>query len=149
MNTTIKFKKLYKDSMIPTRGSEDSAGYDLYAYIEGDGMLEIKPFETVLIGTGIAITPPIGTFGAIFARSGLATKSGIAPANKVGVCDIDYTGEYKVALHNHSSKAAYVHHGDRIAQLVFIPYVIGNFIEVNKLDKTQRGNNGFGSTGNK
>lgn len=145
----IKIKKLYEDSKIPTRGSEYAAGYDLYAYIKDNGIFEIKPFETILIGTGIAITPPDGTFGAIFARSGLATKSGLAPANKVGVCDIDYTGEYKVALHNHSNKTAYVHHGDRIAQLVFVPYVVDNFVEVENLNKTKRGSGGFGSTGNK
>jgi len=145
----IKIKKLHDDSKIPTRGSEYAAGYDLYAYIEDNGMFEIKPFETVLIGAGIAITPPDGTFGAIFARSGLATKNGLAPANKVGVCDIDYTGEYKVALHNHSDKTAYVHHGDRIAQLVFIPYVVGDFVEVENLNETKRGSDGFGSTGNK
>ena len=145
----IKIKKLHDDSKIPTRGSEYAAGYDLYAYIEDNGIFEIKPFETALIGTGVAITPPDGTFGAIFARSGLATKSGLAPANKVGVCDIDYTGEYKVALHNHSDKTAYVHHGDRIAQLVFIPYVVGDFVEVENLNKTKRGSGGFGSTGNK
>ena len=143
----IKIKKLHDDSKIPTKGSEYAAGYDLYAYIEDNGMFEIKPFETVLVGTGVAITPPDGTFGAIFARSGLATKSGLAPANKVGVCDIDYTGEYKVALHNHSNKTAYVHHGDRIAQLVFIPYVVGDFVEVDELDKTERGAGGFGHTG--
>lgn len=145
----IKIKKLHDDSKIPTRGSEYAAGYDLYAYIEDNGMFEIKPSETVLVGTGISITPPDGTFGAIFARSGLATKSGLAPANKVGVCDIDYTGEYKVALHNHSNKTAYVHHGDRIAQLVFIPYVVGDFVEVENLNETKRGSGGFGSTGNK
>lgn len=147
MNTKIKIKKLHEDSVIPTRGSEEAAGYDLYAYIEDNGLFEIKPFETVLIGTGVAITPPEGTFGAIFARSGLATKAGLAPANKVGVCDIDYTGEYKVALHNHSNKTTYVHHGDRIAQLVFIPYVVGDFVEVDELDNTERGIGGFGSTG--
>jgi dUTP pyrophosphatase len=145
----IKIKKLHDDSKIPTKGSEYAAGYDLYAYIEDNGMFEIKPFETVLVGTGVAITPPSGTFGAIFARSGLATKSGLAPANKVGVCDIDYTGEYKVALHNHSDKTAYVHHGDRIAQLVFIPYIVGDFVEVKNLNETKRGSGGFGSTGNK
>ena len=143
----IKIKKLHDDSKIPTRGSKYAAGYDLYAYIEDNGMFEIKPFETALIGTGVAVTPPDGTFGAIFARSGLATKNGLAPANKVGVCDIDYTGEYKVALHNHSDKTAYVHHGDRIAQLVFIPYIVGDFVEVDKLDKTERGAGGFGHTG--
>ena len=147
MNARIKIKKLHEDSVIPARGSEEAAGYDLYAYIEDNGMFEIKPSETALIGTGIAVTPPDGTFGAIFARSGLATKSGLAPANKVGVCDIDYTGEYKVALHNHSNKTAYVHHGDRIAQLVFIPYVVGDFFEVDELGQTERGIGGFGSTG--
>ncbi len=143
----IKIKKIYEDAVIPTRGSEYAAGYDLYAYIGEGNLVAIKPHETVMIGTGVAITPPDGTFGAIFARSGLATKNGLAPANKVGVCDIDYTGEYKVALHNHSDKIATVHHGDRIAQVVFIPYVTGDFVEVDELTKTERGSNGFGSTG--
>lgn len=145
----IKIKKLYEDSKIPTRGSEYAAGYDLYAYIKSGGGFSVAPHSTVLVGTGVAITPPDGTFGAIFARSGLATKKGLAPANKVGVCDIDYTGEYKVALHNHSDEIVYVQHGDRIAQLVFIPYVVGDFIEVNELDSTERGAGGFGSTGSK
>lgn len=145
----IKIKKLYEDAKIPTRGSEYAAGYDLYAYLgEGDNdTVKINPHETVMIETGVAITPPDGTFGAIVARSGLASKQGLAPANKIGVCDIDYTGMYKVALHNHSDKAAYVHHGDRIAQLVFVPYVVGDFVEVDELDKTKRGAGGFGHTG--
>lgn len=142
-----KIKKLHEDSVIPTRGSEEAAGYDLYAYISDNGMFEIKPHETVKIGTGVAIAAPKGTFGAIFPRSGLATKNGLAPANKVGVCDSDYNGEYIIALHNHSNKTAYVHHGDRIAQLVFIPYVAVHFVEVEELDETERGSGGFGSTG--
>lgn len=146
----IKIKKLYEDSKIPTRGSEYAAGYDLYAHLDdSDHEIVVGAYSTVLIGTGVAITPPDGTFGAIFARSGLATKHGLAPANKVGVCDIDYTGEYKVALYNHNDEEAIIRHGDRIAQLVFIPYVVGDFVEVDELDSTERGAGGFGSTGNK
>lgn len=143
----IKIKKMYEDTVIPTRGSEYAAGYDLYAYLGEEQSITIIPFETKLIGTGVAITPPDGTFGAIFARSGLATKQGLRPANCVGVCDIDYTGEYKVALHNDSNKVVTISHGDRIAQLVFIPYVAGDFIEVDNLEETERGDDGFGSTG--
>lgn len=145
----IKIKKIYEDSKIPTRGSEYAAGFDLYAYIpesEG-GMIKIPPHETRMVETGVAIQPPKGTFGAIFARSGLASKEGLRPANAVGVCDFDYTGEYKVALHNDSNFVAFVTNGERIAQLVFIPYMTGDFVEVDELDSTERGSGGFGSTG--
>ena len=146
----IKIKKIYKDAIIPTRGSYYAAGYDLYAYIsyqeENQGVI-IKPHETILIGTGVAIQPPKDCFGAVFARSGLASKQGLRPANCVGVCDYDYTGEYMIALHNDSNEERLVKHGERIGQVVFIPYMNINFIEVNSLDKTERGNDGFGSTG--
>ena len=139
----IKIKKLYEDSVIPTRGSEYAAGYDLYAH-EG---ATIKPHETVKIGTGVAIQPPKDTFGAVFARSGLATKQGLRPSNCVGVCDYDYTGEYIVALHNDSNEERTVEAGERIGQVVFIPYVNVTFTEVDELDATERGAGGFGSTG--
>lgn len=139
----IKIKKLYEDSIIPTRGSEYAAGYDLYAH-EG---ATIKPHETAKIGTGVAIQPPKDTFGAVFARSGLATKQGLRPANCVGVCDYDYTGEYIVALHNDSNEERAIEAGERIGQVVFIPYVNVSFIEVNELEETKRGDGGFGSTG--
>lgn len=147
MSNIAKIKKIHEDSIIPTRGSDNAAGYDLYAYIEEGDTIVINPFETKFIGTGVAITPPDGTFGAIFARSGLATKQGLRPANCVGVCDIDYTGEYKVALHNDSNQVAFINHGDRIAQVVFIPYVAPEFTEVDELEETDRGDGGFGSTG--
>lgn len=139
----IKIKKLYEDSVIPTRGSEYAAGYDLYAH-EG---ATIKPHETVKIGTGVAIQPPKDTFGAVFARSGLAAKQGLRPANCVGVCDYDYTGEYIVALHNDSNEERVIDKGERIGQVVFIPYVNVTFVEVDELDATERGAGGFGSTG--
>ena len=139
----IKIKKLYEDSVIPTRGSEYAAGYDLYAH-EG---ATIKPHETVKIGTGVAIQPPKDTFGAVFARSGLATKQGLRPSNCVGVCDYDYTGEYIVALHNDSNEERTVEAGERIGQVVFIPYVNVSFVEVGELEETERGAGGFGSTG--
>lgn len=139
----IKIKKLYEDSVIPTRGSEYAAGYDLYAH-EG---ATIKPHETAKIGTGVAIQPPKDTFGAVFARSGLAAKQGLRPANCVGVCDYDYTGEYIVALHNDSNEERVIDKGERIGQVVFIPYVNVTFVEVDELDATERGAGGFGSTG--
>lgn len=139
----IKIKKLYEDSVIPTRGSEYAAGYDLYAH-EG---ATIKPHETAKIGTGVAIQPPKDTFGAVFARSGLAAKQGLRPANCVGVCDYDYTGEYIVALHNDSNEEKVIEKGERIGQVVFIPYVNVTFVEVDELDATERGAGGFGSTG--
>lgn len=141
----IKIKKLYKDSIIPTRGSEYAAGYDLYASL--DKAVMIKPHSTVKIGTGVAIQPPKDTFGAVFARSGLATKEGLRPANCVGVCDYDYTGEYIVAIHNDSEEERMITPGERIGQVVFIPYVNVSFVEVDELEETERGAEGFGSTG--
>ena len=146
----IKIKKLYDDAIIPTRGSYYAAGYDLYAHIEckEENMdLIIKPHETMLIGTGVAIQPPKDCFGAVFARSGLASKQGLRPANCVGVCDYDYTGEYMIALHNDSNEERFVKDGERIGQVVFIPYVNVDFVEVDNLDLTERGDKGFGSTG--
>ena len=146
----IKIKKLYEDSVIPTRGSYYAAGYDLYAHIpckEEDTGIVIKPHETVLVGTGVAIQPPKDCFGAVFARSGLASKQGLRPANCVGVCDYDYTGEYMIALHNDSNEERFVKDGERIGQVVFIPYMNVNFVEVDELEATERGDGGFGSTG--
>lgn len=141
----IKFAKLYPDAEMPTKGSEKAAGYDLYAYTTHD--IIIMPHTTVKVGTGISIQPPEGYFGAIFPRSGLATNYGLRPANCVGVCDEDYTGEYVVAVHNDTEKSQIVAHGERIAQLVFLPYLSVEFAEVKELDKTERGAGGFGSTG--
>lgn len=142
----IKIKKLYEDSKLPTRGSDAAAGYDLYARMDV-GSIFIAPHTTQKIGTGVAIQPPKDTFGAVFARSGLATKQGLRPANCVGVCDYDYTGEYIVAMHNDTDVDQMINNGDRIAQVVFIPYVNVTFKEVDELDETERGSNGFGSTG--
>jgi dUTP pyrophosphatase len=139
----IKVKKLTDTAKTPTKGSSKAAGYDLYA----DESAVIKPGETRLISTGLSMALPEGTFGAIFARSGLAVKQGLRPANCVGVVDEDYRGTYMVALHNDSQDAAPVEQGDRIAQLVILPYVAANFIEVDELDDTDRGAGGFGSTG--
>ena len=141
----IKFVKLKPNAHVPTSGSRYAAGYDLYACV--DEPITIRPGDTLKIGTGIAIQPPNGYFGAIFARSGLATKNGLRPANCVGVCDEDYTGEYIVAIHNDSSFIQHINHGDRIAQLVFLPYLDAHFEEVETLDETNRGSGGFGSTG--
>lgn len=141
----IKIKKLKEKAIIPTRGSNKASGYDLYACC--DDTIIIEPYKTEKIGTGLAIQPPKGYFGAIFARSGLATKNGLRPANCVGVCDEDYTGEYIIALHNDSSSIRAINSGDRIAQLVFLPYINVDFNEVNELDNTERGNDRFGSTG--
>lgn len=145
----VKFVKLNQNAHIPTKGSKMAAGYDLYACIPSDekSFVHISPHSTVKIGTGLAIQPPCGYFGAIFARSGFATKQGLRPANCVGVADYDYTGEYIVAIHNDTDFTRIVRHGDRIAQLVFLPYADEQFVEVENLNETERGDGGFGSTG--
>ena len=141
----IRIKKLDPNAMLPTRGSEYSAGYDLYACIGKD--ISIAPHETQKVGTGLSMEIPVGYFGAIFARSGLASKQGLRPANCVGVCDSDYRGEYIVALHNDSETVQTVKNGDRIAQLVIMPFLSAEFFEVDDLSSTKRGAGGFGSTG--
>ena len=141
----IQIKKLNANAIIPTRGSDRAAGYDLYACLEQDVI--IGAGETVKIGTGLSIAVPDGYFGAIFARSGLAAKEGLRPANCVGVADSDYRGEYIVALHNDSAVSRTVTPGERIAQLVVMPYLSVEFDEVDALDETERGAGGFGSTG--
>lgn len=141
----VKFKRLNPNATVPTKGSIRSSGFDLYACI--NDTVQIKPHTTVKIGTGLAIAIPNGYFGGIFARSGLATKNGLRPANCTGVCDPDYRGEYIVALHNDSEIVQTVSNGDRIAQLVVIPFLTFDFLEVNELDETERGIGGFGSTG--
>ena len=142
----VKIKKLKDNAIIPNRGSEFAAGYDLYACLDDETIL-IRPHETEKIKTGISIQPPKGYFGAISARSGLATRFGLRPANCLGICDEDYTGEYVVALHNDTDEPQAITNGDRIAQLIFLPYIDAEFIEVNELDHTERGDEGFGSTG--
>ncbi len=143
----VNIKKLNDKAILPTYGSEFAAGADLYACIEED--LTINPHETVLVPTGLAMELPLGYAGLIYARSGLATKKGLAPANKVGVVDCDYRGEVKVALHNHSEVAQTVAVGERLAQLVITPYLTAEFIEQSELSDTVRGGGGFGSTGTK
>lgn len=144
-DNTIKVKKLSETAIIPTRGSEQAAGYDLYADIQETTM--IRPGDTLKVNTGIAIEIPDGYFGGIYPRSGLATKQGLAPANKVGVIDSDYRGPVIVALYNHSQVPQMVHPGDRIAQLIIQPYYSFIWEEVNELGETDRGDGGFGSTG--
>ena len=143
----VRFKKLNDLAKIPTRGSKFSAGYDLYAATDKD--IQIPPHSTVKIGTGLAMDLPYGYFGAIFARSGIATKRGLRPANCVGVCDFDYKGEYIVAIHNDSDETMTILTGERIAQLILLPYQDIDFIEVDELAKTDRNDGGFGHTGEK
>lgn len=141
----IKFVKLKENAVMPFKSTKYSAGYDLSAAI--DNTVFIAPHTTVKIGTGLAIQPPEGYFGAIFARSGLATKEGLRPANCVGVADYDYRGEYIVAFYNDSDTTRIVEPGQRIAQLVFLPYFDGEFEEVDSLSDTERSDGGFGHTG--
>lgn len=143
----IDYVKLSGTAQAPTQGSAQAAGYDLHADLEGVPSIVIAPGEVRKISTGIAIALPEGTFGAVFSRSGMATKQGLAPANKVGVIDADYRGPVIVALRNESSEAQIVSHGERIAQLVVIPYLPVAFNEVKSIGTTARGSGGFGSTG--
>ncbi len=143
----INLKKVNENAVIPTRGSDFAAGYDLYACIDED--IVVKAGETVKIPTGIAIEIPEGYAGLVYARSGLATKKGLAPANKVGVVDADYRGEILVFLHNHSNNDAIIEVKERIAQLVVTPFLSVEFNEVSELSETVRGEGGFGSTGRK
>ncbi len=141
----VAVKKLREGAVLPTFGSNEAAGADLYACLEQD--VTIGPGETVFVPTGLAMELPRGYAGLIYARSGLACKRGLAPANKVGVVDSDYRGEFIVALHNHGSQPQTISHGERIAQLVVTPVLIPEYIEVETLSDTQRGTGGFGSTG--
>ena len=141
----IKYTKLNEYAQEPTRGSVAAAGYDLYAAISDS--VTIPAHSTVKIGTGLAFALPDNTFAAIFARSGLATKQGLRPANCVGVCDSDYRGEYIVAVHNDTNEEKIIEPNERIAQMVLMPYIPMMFEEVESLDETERGKGGFGSTG--
>ena len=149
MSGQIKAAKLRENAHLPTYGSERAAGADLYACIDGD--IEIAPHETAMIPTGLALEIPDGYAGLVCARSGLASKRGVAPANKVGVIDSDYRGEVIVALHNHSASPAVISPGERIAQLLITPVLAPEFtlVEESKLTGTERGSGGFGSTGRK
>ncbi len=144
---SVKIKKLDENATTPTYGSEFAAGADLYACM-GEAVA-INPHETKLIHTGIAMEIPTGFAGLVYARSGIASKRGLAPANKVGVIDSDYRGEIMVALHNHSESVQTIENGERIAQLVITPYITADFILSDELDDTNRGEGGFGSTGTK
>ena len=141
----IKVKKLRPGAHLPTYGTEFSAGADLYACLEEPVI--IAPGETKKIPTGLAMEIPIGCAGLIYARSSLGTKQGLAPANKVGVVDSDYRGEFMVFLHNHGSQTQTVSHGDRVAQLLVTPVFTPGFEEADELTDTVRGAGGFGSTG--
>lgn len=155
----VKVKRLSDTAILPTYGSDKAACIDLYANLgyhdamTTDGLrtmpncVDIGPHTNKLIGCGFAFQPPEGYVGLIFARSGMASKQHMRPSNCVGVCDEDYRGEYKVAVHNDGTDTQIIRHGDRIAQLMFVPYEQANLIEVNELDETKRGDGGFGSTG--
>ncbi len=147
MKTKVEIKKLDERAIIPTYGTEFSAGADIYALL--DEPTVIAPGETKLIHTGIAFAIPEGLVGLVFARSGMAAKRGLAPANKVGVIDSDYRGELMVALHNQGSIPQTVENGERIAQMSFIPYYTAEFDLKDELSETVRGAGGFGSTGTK
>ena len=144
---TVKFKKLKENAKIPTYGSPYAAGADLYSAEDGD--ICIEPGQTAMIHTGIAIELPGGVAGLVYARSGMACKRGLAPANKVGVIDSDYRGELIIALHNHGTQPQTVATCDRIAQLVITPCFTAEFVEADELSQTVRGDGGFGSTGTK
>lgn len=144
---TVKIVKLQQNAHVPTYGSADAAGADLYACI--DEAVTIQPSQTVLIPTGLSMEIEQGFAGFIYARSGLATKRGLAPANKVGVIDSDYRGQVMVSLHNHTEQPQTVEPGERVAQMVFAPVYQAQFCEVDALQDTERGTGGFGSTGTK
>lgn len=155
----VKILKEHDDSKLPAYGSENAACADLYAYIDfnsatfvdADGVncIMIPPHETVKVSTGLRMAPPDGWYVQVFARSGMATKNGIAPANKIGIIDQDYRGSVIMPLHNHSDLPYMIRHGDRVAQMAVVPYWQGVFEEVDNLDETERGEGGFGSTGTK
>ena len=146
----MKIKRLYDNAILPTRGSEDAAGHDLYLCTDvnmQDMPIIFEPGATIKCKTGVAIALDKGTAALILPRSGLATKQGLRPANTPGLIDADYRGEVIVALHNDSDKNQTIHYGDRIAQMVVIPYITDSFEETDNLDNTERGTGGFGSTG--
>lgn len=143
----VNIKKLRKNAVIPVYGSDYAAGGDLYACLDQE--VTIEPGSTGFIGTGLAVEIPEGYAGLVYARSGLASKKGLAPANKVGVIDADYRGEIIVALYNHSKETAVIQSGERIAQMVVTPFLSVQYEEVEELSDTKRGTGGFGSTGTK
>ena len=141
----VRVKKLREGAVLPTYGSAEAAGADLYACLPEP--MTIQPGESVFIPTGLAMEIPLGYAGLIYARSGLACKRGLAPANKVGVVDSDYRGEFMIVLHNHGQVSQCIDHGERIAQLVITPVFTPGFVEVDELSDTVRSGGGFGSTG--
>lgn len=143
--TMIKYKKLHPNAIAPKHQNLFAAGADLYACCDNE--INIAPGDSIAVKTGIAMEMSNDCVGLVFARSGIACKQGLAPANKVGVVDPDYRGEIIVFLHNHSNEYRTIHHGDRIAQMVFIPRCYAHFAEVDELSSTDRGEGGFGSTG--
>ena len=145
MTQTVRVKKLRENAVLPSYGSDYAAGADLYAC----NAVTVEPGATEFVQTGLALEVPAGYAGLVYARSGLACKRGLAPANKVGVIDADYRGEIMVALHNHSNVDQTIESGERIAQLVITPYITGCFHTVDELSDTVRGEGGFGSTGRK
>lgn len=147
LKEVVNIKKLDDNAVIPTYGTEYSAGFDLYSV--SDEEITIPAHETVLVKTGLAMEIPQGYAGFIFARSGIATKRGLAPANKVGVVDADYRGEVMVALHNHTNENKKIEGHERIAQMVIMPFLTAEFNLVEELSETKRGKVGFGSTGQK
>ena len=148
MDTTkIRFKKLDEKAKMPYYGSEYAAGADLYACMEEP--LTIAAGTTEFVHTGLAMEIPVGLVGLVYARSGLACKKGLAPANKVGVIDSDYRGEIMVALHNHSAEDITIEAGERVAQMVIAPYVFAQYEEAEELEDTVRGDGGFGHSGTK
>lgn len=142
---TIRVKKVREKAILPTYGSSGAAGADLYACLEED--LVIGPGGSAFVPTGLSMEIPVNCAGLIYARSGLACKRGLAPANKVGVVDSDYRGEFMVVLHNHGATEQIISHGERIAQLVITPVFTPNYEEVDALSDTARAGGGFGSTG--
>ena len=147
LKASVNIKKVRENASVPVYGSEGAAGADLKACL--DGQITIEPGKTVMIPTGLAAEVPEGYAGLIYARSGMAVKRGLAPANKVGVIDSDYRGEIMIPLHNHSEEAAIISHGERIAQIIFTPYLKAEFVEKQELGDTLRGDGGFGSTGSR
>lgn len=157
----VKYKKLTDTSITPSRAHADDAGLDLYAHcpdatyhewnggltVKEENGIKIRPHETVMVGTGIAMAIPSGYFGGIYARSGLATKQGLRPANCVGVVDSQYRNEIMIALYNDSDETRIIQHGQRIAQMIIQPVPAAELVEVDNLDKTSRNLGGFGSTG--
>ena len=147
MKQTVRIKKLKEDAILPTYGTEKAAGADLYACMKE--AVSIEPLEAAMIYTGLAMEIPEGYAGLIFARSGLATRKGLAPSNKVGVIDADYRGEIMIPLFNHSKETRVIEPGERIAQMIITPFLTAAFEEAEALDETGRGESGFGSTGTK